>query len=484
MYRSWAMQQARVATATVARLSTPAYSGARPTRIVRVAPGTCWRQIAYSSSRTPLTQLIASLTEHQADAPSAPAETAAPLSRARSSTATRETTASPANTEAKLKPLHRWEQPPPSAAELAPYHDAMVQAKRRWDVEAAERAYEKLLEAGLQPDARTVELMLHAHMSGAFSRSTARRRVLPWRSVRRMETLLAAQRTRQQLPTRVSYELLLQAYAYVYPPDSQSAWATYQQMRRDNIRPSKRTFGNLVTVYVRRGDMAGAERVFAEMRSHNWRPTGVMFASLIHGYVKRRRLGDALATMHQMHADGVPANVYVFTELIHAHVNANDMHEAERTFQLLLSSKLYPTLVTICEMLRGYTAHGDSKRARAMFDSISTYGLVPSTYAYNLLLQVYGERGDFEQFDQMCALMEQQGVRRDIVTYNMLIRWFSVRGNYARAHQLYRELLEQGLQPDMVTLTSLPKQGGIELGDQQPGEKIEAASVSPAADAS
>ncbi|KAI9593679.1 hypothetical protein BDF19DRAFT_447531 [Syncephalis fuscata] len=348
---------------------------------------------------------------------------------------------------------------PQSIPELEPFHTDILNATHNYDVKEAEKVYRQLQNENVKPDDLTLELMLRAHLSGIYSWNTGRRRTLPWQSLRRMEKLFRQHRHRHKPrpPTQLAYNLLLQAYGSVYPADRQNAWTMYQQMLKDDVAPGKRTFGNLITVYMRRDDIEGAEKVVKEMRRLNRQPNGVIYAALIHTYVKAQRITDALAIYYQMRVEGVQVNAYIYTELIHAHVNSSDMAEAERTFARMLVNDVRPTVVTLCELMRGYARFGNAVAARNKFDEFDRRGLVPSTMAYNILLHIYSEKRDATAFNEILQRMNSKHVHRDIVTFNTLIHWSILMDDIPAAYRYYRELLAAGIQPDDITKNIMSK---------------------------
>ncbi|KAI8052971.1 hypothetical protein BDF22DRAFT_686358 [Syncephalis plumigaleata] len=343
--------------------------------------------------------------------------------------------------------------------ELEPFHNDIRNATYNYDIQEAEKAYQELENAKLKPNELTLQLMLRAHLSGIYSRNTGRARTLPWQSLRRMEKLLRTYRrnNKQLVPSQMVYNLMLRAYGCVYPADRHSAWQLYQQMLADGVMPGKRTFGNLITVYMRRTDVEGAERVVEEMRRLKRQPNGVIYSILMHTYVEARRLVDALAIYYRMRTEGVQVNAHIYTELIHAHVKGSDIAEAERMYQRMLVNNVHPTVVTLCELMRGYAKFGNATKAREKFDEFARRKLIPPTIAYNIMLHAYSSKQDETGMAYIMEQLRRSNVQWDIVTYNTLIHWYTNINDIPTAQHYYRELLGAGLQPDNITREAMSK---------------------------
>eukprot|EP00438_Fugacium_kawagutii_P030894 Skav215847 [mRNA] locus=scaffold1630:151457:153034:- [translate_table: standard] len=218
-------------------------------------------------------------------------------------------------------------------------------AAKSQDFVAAERWFEKTLDAGLEPD-----LVLFTSMVDAAARTQDMRAAEYWQS--RAQTVGFE-------PNKVMMSTLVKGFALAGRKDKALRWAARALER---FGPDLVILNCLIDLHAKGGSLSDAETVLNEILSKGLRPDERSFGPIINAYAEKGNFDGALNYFRQMvEVHHIPPSVIQYNQLLKACARCRPplAQEAERIFTELLAldaeqrgkkyqtRDLHPTRITL-----------------------------------------------------------------------------------------------------------------------------------------
>lgn len=242
-------------------------------------------------------------------------------------------------------------------------------------------------------------------------------------------------------PTRVTLSAVIDVHAHARPrPNLEAAQRYYELMLELGITPDVRTYGPLIDMYAKRGDLATTQRIYLEMVARRISPTVQIFSSLIECLVGHDDLASATAIFRVMPSAGVEPNEVTYNLLIRSYARAQNLDVAWQLFESMVSADVKPSVVTFSTLIALHADRRDVQGARAVARRMLATGVRPNQYIYASLMDAHGRAGDIAGAERIMQEMVVRGLRPNIISYNTLLSAYVRVGDSDRVLQLYRRM--------------------------------------------
>ncbi|KAJ1889333.1 hypothetical protein LPJ66_008086 [Kickxella alabastrina] len=249
----------------------------------------------------------------------------------------------------------------------------------------AVRAYELLLDSGLQPDQTTFANLTVAHAKAGdldtavsmfkkledrgleptiYSYGTLIKAYMEFDRIDDAFGVYETMKTREMWPNLPVYNSLIVACLKV--GDYKRAWGVFEHLRYTIAKPDEISFSIMIHACAKNGEVEKAMNLFEEMISNKLALSDVTFNSLIHACALRPDYFDeGFRLLQLMEANGFQPDFYTYNTLIYACARKKNLGLARDLFRDMLEKSMDPRKqgllkidpVTISNMMWAYAGY-------------------------------------------------------------------------------------------------------------------------------
>ncbi|KAF7719914.1 Uncharacterized protein PECH_004437 [Penicillium ucsense] len=164
-------------------------------------------------------------------------------------------------------------------------------------------------------------------------------------------------------PNDVCWNIVLKAYAH--EENLAGALSTYSQMKQAGVFPSAHTFGTLMALFARRGDIDNTRRLLKEAERHGVEITMPMLEMVVQAYCANGLLPQAeqfAVACQDFNVKGSPIGLW--NTLLFQHALRVDFVAMNRVWQLFKSAGIKPDAVSYASHMLILALVGKTDRAR------------------------------------------------------------------------------------------------------------------------
>lgn len=311
-------------------------------------------------------------------------------------------------------------------------------------------------------------------------------------------------------PTLATYNALIDIYAHKKPtPDIQRATSIYEKLGDVGFVPDHVTFGSLIDMFAKTGDLSGVKRLYFDMSesykikanphiyssfiecfiklndhesamdvlkilkkqsSHNLKPARETYNLLIKGLVQSNLIQEAIKLLSVMTKEDMKLEARTFTPLLTYFAQRGEPDGAHKVASMMTQAKVKPVSHTYTSLLNAYARAGDIVGAENIF-KILKQKYRPNLYAYNALLYVYTKNNEMDKLLDTYKRMSKAFVTPNEYTYGILMYFYSRRKEVQSVEALFETMQSNHTTPNAISWTIL-MQTYFECGKIDKGRNI------------
>ncbi|XP_042485678.1 pentatricopeptide repeat-containing protein At4g30825, chloroplastic isoform X2 [Macadamia integrifolia] len=193
----------------------------------------------------------------------------------------------------------------------------------------------------------------------------------------------------------------------------------FHLMLENEVNPNIATFGMLMSLCQKSGNLEEAEFTFAQMRS---------FKLLCQS--------------------AYSAMITIYTRL-------GLYDKSEEIISLMKEDGVIPNLENWLVLLNAYSQQGKLKEAECILMSMHEAGISQNIVAYNTLITGYGRASDMDVAQSLYQNLQNVGLEPDETTYRSMVEGWGRVDNYSEARWYYKELKRAGFEPNSSNLYTM-----------------------------
>ncbi|KAJ5374036.1 Tetratricopeptide-like helical [Penicillium concentricum] len=259
---------------------------------------------------------------------------------------------------------------------ITSYNDAMGAFSRIGDVQTVRRLFDRFLaDHGHPKSARSVTPLLAVHA--------------------RLGDVGETRRQFDRIPTEfgipvntICWNILLLAYATA--GDLSGAMSTFSEMRENRVPPDSYTFGTLMGIFAKRGDVEAIRQLLKEAQTSGVQITRPMIDAAVQAYCKNGKLGYAqelVESSWDIAVGGSPLRMWNF--LLMRYAFRVSKFSFRRVLDRMGQLGLKPDDMTYAAVMLAYVYAMQVDRARTTLKKMYNAGFEPTEYHYSILLLGY-----------------------------------------------------------------------------------------------
>ncbi|KAH8555131.1 hypothetical protein BGW37DRAFT_475851 [Umbelopsis sp. PMI_123] len=258
------------------------------------------------------------------------------------------------------------------------------------------------------------------------------------------------------IPNTVTFNALIDVHAHQRPePDIDGAIRTYNTMLESGIAPDVQTFGTLIHMYSKQGDLSSIQSLYHTMvNKFNVKPNRHIYTNVIGCFVQLEDIESAKAVIRLMKAQHVDADVVTHNMMLHFHARNRDVGQALNILNTMIAAGVQPSVVTFSHILSIYAKNGDVDGGQQLLNKMLEMNIRPNRHTFNILMNLYSHAGDIESVERTFKDLSTR-YPPDLISYNTLLQAYIRQNDLEQVLETYRRLTNAYHKADVHTFSHL-----------------------------
>ncbi|XP_028763852.1 putative pentatricopeptide repeat-containing protein At1g53330 [Neltuma alba] len=245
-------------------------------------------------------------------------------------------------------------------------------------------------------------------------------------------------------PDAYTYNILINASRI--GGDMEQAWAVFDEMLRNRVRPNVVTFGTLMNGLCSNGEIQEALKFKEDMtRNFKLKPNAFLYATLLKGLCQTGELSRAFSIKDEMVRNKVELDSAIYTTLIDALFKVGRKEEALVFMEEMKKSGCKPDIATYNVMISEYCREKNFEEAYKILEQAEN--LKPNVVSYNVIIGSLCREGKSIEANELFQDMPRRGCAPDVVSYRMLFDGLCSCMHLKEAALMLDEMIFKGYAP-------------------------------------
>ncbi|KAI8092711.1 uncharacterized protein BX664DRAFT_277156 [Halteromyces radiatus] len=252
----------------------------------------------------------------------------------------------------------------------------------------------------------------------------------------------------QMEPDNITFNALIDIYTHKKPkPDFAGVSRMYSMMLDIGLEPDIYTYGTLINMFGKEGDLTMVHRLYKDLKSRNIAPSPHIYSALIECFINNDDQHSALDVLRILHQNTsqfdnqVQPNKVMYNILIKSYVDKHELRHAFTLIDLLKKADLMMDARTFTPVLSYYADRGNIKEIRKVMDKMEAYQVEGNAFTYTSLLHAYSKAGDMETAEQLFKEYKRRW-RPNGHTFNALLYVYIKKNEIDKVFGTYKQMLK------------------------------------------
>ncbi|KND00915.1 pentatricopeptide repeat domain-containing protein [Spizellomyces punctatus DAOM BR117] len=218
-----------------------------------------------------------------------------------------------------------------------------------------------------------------------------------------------------------TYNIMTRCEATAANPDAAKHWI--KEMRANGHSPHIIAYSNLAKAYIAAGDIHGMMQVLDLMKENGLTPGPDTYHILVRYCITKGNAEGAMMLLGMLVAEGHVPSVELYSSLLSVYVDNADIESTERIWRGMADVGVKPDTEAYEALLRGYVGREDEMKVREILSHMSSHGMVLSLQAYISLMEMYGKLQNNGEMRKWYKKMRAAGIAPNIKVLQVLDRY-------------------------------------------------------------
>ncbi|KAG2237988.1 hypothetical protein BDF21DRAFT_494086 [Thamnidium elegans] len=271
---------------------------------------------------------------------------------------------------------------------------------------------------------------------------------------RAMDLLNEMMMVESLVPTLVTFNALIDIHAHKKPvPDIAGANRIYNMLGEVGFLPDTVTFGTLIDMFSKKGDLFGAKKLYNDMKARKITPSPYIFSSFIECFLNlndHESAMDILSLLKKQAQRGLPPVREAYNLMFKGLVESGLIREAIMLLEVMSKEKMGLEARTFNPLLSYYAKRGEPEGARKVASMMTQAQVKPSSHTYTSLLHSYAKAGDTEGAENIFNILKQK-YRPTSHAYNALLYVYTKNNVMDKVLDIYKRMSKAFIRPNEYT---------------------------------
>jgi len=212
----------------------------------------------------------------------------------------------------------------------------------------------------------------------------------------------------------------------------------HDYINQSGVEQNTYVANNLVSVYIRCGELEDARGVFDKLVNKNVFSWNIM----IGGYAKHNHAEKAMDLFNQMCPKGVQPNAFTFSSILKACANPSALQWGKEVHAYVRHAGLESDVRMGSALVRMYGNCGSIDDARVVFWRMEEHDVI----SWNIMIGGLAEHGFGQEAYGLLLQMKQEGLEPNAVTFLSILNPCSSAGALEWVKEVHRHVLKAGME--------------------------------------
>ncbi|KAL6660869.1 hypothetical protein ACP70R_000253 [Stipagrostis hirtigluma subsp. patula] len=239
-------------------------------------------------------------------------------------------------------------------------------------------------------------------------------------------------------------------------------WGTkwFRMMLEREVQPNVSTFGMLMGLYQKTGNLSEAEFTFAKMRSFKNKCVNA-YSAMITLYTRMGFYTKSEDVIDLMKRDGVAPNMENWLVRLNAYSQKGKMEEAESVLQSMVDEGITLNTVAYNTLITGYGKVSDMKKAKKVFDSLENAGLAPDETTYRSMVEGFGRADRYKEAIWYYRKLKISGFRPNASNFYTMMNLLARHDDNEGAIEILEDMRQAGCQCSSIVTVLVRAYGAV-----------------------
>ncbi|KAL6659122.1 hypothetical protein ACP70R_003162 [Stipagrostis hirtigluma subsp. patula] len=239
-------------------------------------------------------------------------------------------------------------------------------------------------------------------------------------------------------------------------------WGTkwFRMMLEREVKPNVSTFGMLMGLYQKTGNLSEAEFAFAKMRSFKTKCVNA-YSAMITLYTRMGFYTKSEDVIDLMKRDGVAPNMENWLVRLNAYSQNGKMEEAESVLQSMVDEGITLNTVAYNTLITGYGKVSDMKKAKKVFDSLESVGLAPDETTYRSMVEGFGRADKYKEAIWYYRKLKISGFQPNASNFYTMMNLLARHDDSEGAIEILEDMRQAGCQCSSIVTVLVRAYGAV-----------------------
>ena len=265
-------------------------------------------------------------------------------------------------------------------------------------------------------------------------------------------------------PSSITCGIVIKAYGM--KGDIKSALNIYYKMKKEKIEISNITYGCLINACIKNNDLPKAFELYEAMKNESYEMNTILYTTLIKAYTKQKDINKVVEIFNTMKGTtNSKPNIITYNSIIDCCIKCNNFNLAYEYFKEMLfdinntnENSIRPDIVTFSTLIKGEINNKCFGNARKLMQKLLEYNYIKlDCVLLNTLLDGCDKCGCYEEAMDIFTIFKNKNVVCNMMTYSILMKICGKLNDFENSYKLLNEMKENNISFNLIIITCFVK---------------------------
>ena len=266
-------------------------------------------------------------------------------------------------------------------------------------------------------------------------------------------------------PSSITCGIIIKAYGM--KGDIKSAMNMYYQMKKDKIKISDITYGCLINACIKNNELQRAFELYEALKEESFEMNTILYTTLIKAYAKQKDLKKVVEIFDTMKKSvNSKPNNFTYNSMIDCCIKCDNISLAYEYFEEMQkeqnntneNNSVRPDLVTFSTLIKGEINNKCIGKARKLLQKLLECDYIKlDCILLNTLLDGCDKCGCYEDAMDIFTIFKSRNIPCNMMTYSILMKILGKLNNFEDSFKILNEMKENNIKLNLIISTCFIK---------------------------
>ena len=265
-------------------------------------------------------------------------------------------------------------------------------------------------------------------------------------------------------PSSITCGIVIKAYGM--KGDIKSALNIYYKMKKEKIEISNITYGCLINACIKNNDLPKAFELYEALKNESYEMNTILYTTLIKAYTKQKDIKKVVEIFDTMKKTvNSKPNIITYNSIIDCCIKCDNFNLAYEYFKEMLfdinnssENSIRPDIVTFSTLIKGEINNKCFGNARKLMQKLLEYNYIKlDCVLLNTLLDGCDKCGCYEEALDIFTIFKNKNVICNMMTYSILMKICGKLNDFENSYKLLNEMKENNISFNLIIITCFIK---------------------------